>query len=168
MAWLTDPITEEWLREVGFRWHQFDRQPNKHWLLWLGDALREGEKWAFTSYEDLGIELAPNHDGTWFCWLRDDAGGRYHRFIHIRHLSMRGEVIQLIVAMTGCSWTPENHMIGCLLRPEQADARRRESNRLDKVLLQQKRKWSEQEKDDSRGRPLSDHMEKAIESGLAK
>ena len=30
------PLTEEWLKENGFKWHQFDRQPDKHWLLWLG------------------------------------------------------------------------------------------------------------------------------------
>lgn len=36
-----DPITEEWLKSVGFKWHQFDRQPDKHWLLWLGGGLKE-------------------------------------------------------------------------------------------------------------------------------
>jgi len=29
-------LTEEWLKRVGFKWHQLDRQPDKHWLLWLG------------------------------------------------------------------------------------------------------------------------------------
>ncbi len=32
-------ITEDWLYAVGFRWHQLDRQPNKQWLLWLGNAI---------------------------------------------------------------------------------------------------------------------------------
>ncbi len=26
---LNEPITEEWLKSVGFKWHQFDRQPDK-------------------------------------------------------------------------------------------------------------------------------------------
>lgn len=165
---LRDPITVEWLKEVGFRWHQFDRQPDKHWLLWLGDALREGEGWGFSSYEDLGIELAPNRDGTWFCWLRGDSAGRYLRFIHVRQLHERGEVIQLVVALTGMSWLPDNHINGCVLRPEHAEARRRERDRLDHVLMRERTKWSEAEKDDSRGRALPEHMNAAIENGGAK
>ena len=167
---LRDPITEEWLREVGFRWHQLDRQPDKHWLLWLGDALREKDGWGFTSYEDLGIELAPslNDKGDWFCWLRGDSAGRYHRFIHIRKLFERGEVVQLIVALTGADWWPQNHINGCVLRPDQAEARRNESQRLDRVLMSQRTKWSGIEKDDSRGRALPEHMESAIEGKPCK
>src|SRR5579885_196517 len=56
------PITEEWLKSIGFRWHQFDRQPDRHWLLWLGGAIGDGA--AFTSYEDLGIEVAPSLRGS--------------------------------------------------------------------------------------------------------
>lgn len=51
-----DPITDEWLKSVGFKWHQFDRQPGK---LWLGGGLKE--KPCLTSYEDIGIELASKH-----------------------------------------------------------------------------------------------------------
>jgi hypothetical protein len=29
----SEPITEEWLKAVGFRWRQIDRQPSKQWLL---------------------------------------------------------------------------------------------------------------------------------------
>ena len=50
-----EPITEEWLREVGFKWHQFDRQPTKHWLLWLADTF---PRRMFHDNEDFGIELA--------------------------------------------------------------------------------------------------------------
>ena len=39
---MSEPITEEWLKEVGFKWHQLARQPEKQWLLWLGDAVRDG------------------------------------------------------------------------------------------------------------------------------
>lgn len=44
-------ITEEWLKSVGFKWHQFDRQAVKEWLLWLGDVCDPGDA------EALGIEL---------------------------------------------------------------------------------------------------------------
>lgn len=32
------PLTEEWLRQAGFRWDQLDRQPTKQWTLWMGGA----------------------------------------------------------------------------------------------------------------------------------
>lgn len=166
---LNKPITEAWLKEVGFRWHQFERQPNKQWLLWLGDCLREGSGWGFTSYEDLGIELTYNKlDDSWFCWLRSDCAGRYHRFIHVRHLHLCGDVIQLVVALTGCSWSPENHINGCALKPEHAAARRNEADRIDRVLLRGGHPWLEVEKDDARGRALPEHMEAAVKSGGAK
>jgi hypothetical protein len=50
---IAEPITEEWLSSAGFRWHQLDRQPEKHWVLWLGDALED----RMTSFADLGIEV---------------------------------------------------------------------------------------------------------------
>ena len=166
---LREPITEEWLREVGFRWHQFDRQPNKQWLLWLGDCLREGEGWCFTGTEDLGLELAYNKPSdNWFCWLRSDAAHRYHRFIHVRHLKVRGDVIQLVVALTGFEWIPANHMNGCVLRPERADYYRREADRLDNRIREQSTKWYEAEKDDSRGGALPEHVDAAIKNGGAK
>lgn len=53
-------ITEDWLKLVGFKWHEFERQNAKHWLLWLGGGLRQ--KPSLTDYEDLGIELAPGFE----------------------------------------------------------------------------------------------------------
>jgi hypothetical protein len=165
---LLEPITEEWLREVGFRWYQFDLQPDKQWLLWLGTALAEPGGWNFTSYDELGIELAPNRDGTWFYWLRSNSAGRYHRFIHVRHLRVRGDVIQLIVALTGLSWTPANHLNGCVYRQAHADSIRRNRERLDQRLLQSGGLWREAEKDESRGRALPEHMDAAIKNGDAQ
>lgn len=35
---MTDqPITHEWLKGIGFHWHEVERS-GKHWLLWIGDA----------------------------------------------------------------------------------------------------------------------------------
>ncbi len=119
-------ISEDWLMANGFKWHQFDRQPDKHWLLWLGWAVDGG---MFTTFEDLGIELAPTLHGKWFCWLRGDSAGRYHRFIHVRHLQETFEVVRLIEAMTGRAFKPENCSGGILRTQEQADRLRQPTSR---------------------------------------
>ncbi|MGY3605644.1 MULTISPECIES: hypothetical protein [unclassified Bradyrhizobium] len=169
-----DPITEEWLKAVGFKWHQFDRQPSKHWLLWLGAGLKE--KPCLTSYEDIGIELAanvPSRDGDmdWFCWLRSDGAGRYHRFIHLRHVQTRNDVMLLVVAITGRPWTPENHLFGSLRSPMDADRIREDRQRADQRMIHEAspfHKWADIEKDDTRGRALPEHMTAAINGGGAK
>lgn len=165
------PITEEWLKDAGFKWHQLDRQPDKHWLLWIGGALKDSH--GLTSYEDLGVELAPawwknrneedvGNIGSWHCWLRSDAAGRYHRFIHIRPMRAAGDVVGLIEAMTGQAWDIQNHMYGSVYRPEAAARLRKEHQRLDRELTlgaSPHSKWYGVEKDDSRGRALPEHLE---------
>ncbi len=61
------PITEDWLREVGFKWHQIERQNEKQWLLWLGDACNESGR---IDTQDLGIEVLSGFHGDdrWSCW----------------------------------------------------------------------------------------------------
>jgi hypothetical protein len=161
-------ITEDWLRSVGFKWHQFDRQPNKQWLLWLGSALLRRDM--FTGSEDLGIELAENSGSfsDWFCWLRSDSAHRYHRFIHIRHLRYQDELIQMIEGLTGQQWNPANNLYGSMCSPESAERQRQESDRLDMRIQAKQHPWHESEKDPDRGRPLVDHVDAAIKSGLAK
>jgi hypothetical protein len=165
-----EPITEEWLRSVGFKWHQFDRQPKKQWLLWVGQA---SGQWG-RSADDLGVELAPGsydaerNDRTgWFCWLRADTSHRYSRFIHVRRLRTRGEVIALVEALTGQPWNPELHMYGSVHHPKHAKQLQADRERLDKVLAERPT-WYETEKDESRGRPLREHMEAAVKNGGAK
>lgn len=148
-------ITEDWLREVGFKWHQFDRQPDKHWLLWLGPAIPD----RITSFEDLGVEVAPCMDGKWFCWLRADTSGRYHRFIHIRHIESRDELIALIEGLTGQRWNPANNIYGAMHTPENAKRIWQDLERPDHQIREHGHKWSEVEKDDTRGRALPEHME---------
>jgi hypothetical protein len=155
------PITEEWLREVGFKWHQLERQPEKMWLLWLGDAVFAGTM--FMCFEDLGITVSHNRDGRWSCWLRGDYSHRYSRFIFVRDMRYQGELIKLAEAITGQEWDPANHLYGSLLTPEQAarlkaDDQERQK-RLDQQMLQPT--WRETEKDESRGRPLIEHLEAA-------
>ncbi|HUY26195.1 MAG TPA: hypothetical protein VMV27_02140 [Candidatus Binataceae bacterium] len=164
------PITEGWLKGVGFRWHQLDRQPEMHWLLWLGGGI-DG---AGTSFEDLGIEIAScaytgqtgarNLEGSWFCWLRSDTAHRYSRFLHIRHIRFQDEVIHLVEALSGLPWKPENHIYGSLHAQPQADRIRAEWQRFDLRMLRDGYKWREIEKDDSRGQALPDHMEEAEKS----
>lgn len=121
---MNEPITEEWLREVGFKWHQLERQLHKHWLLWLGDALDNRA----TSFDDLGVEVSTGSDDWWFCWLRSDHAGRYSRFIHIRHIRLRGELIGLIEGVTGRSWNPQDALYGSLHTPERGERLRAEAN----------------------------------------
>lgn len=176
---MDEPITEEWLKTVGFKWHEFERQSSKHWLLWLGGGLKQ--KPTLTSFEDIGIELAPgwwhNRDGErvgdadWFCWLRSDAAGRYHRFIHLRHLSTQDDLIKLVEAISGWPWTPENHLYGSLHSPENAARIRKDCERADRRLVEESgphHKWAEIEKDDTRGRALPEHVTAAIKGGGAK
>jgi hypothetical protein len=166
-----DSITDEWLKGVGFKWHQLERQPNKHWLLWLGDAVGQG---LFTSFEDIGIEVTSGQylnsagelvgDPKWFSWLRSDAAGRYHRFIHLRHISTRGELIALIEAISGQAWNPSNHLYGSLRTPEQAEGIRRRDQELDRRLTREGYPWSDLERDESVGRPLPEHLVAARQS----
>jgi hypothetical protein len=162
MADAFDLITEDWLKSVGFRWHQLERQPNKHWLLWLGESAGQGR---MTWMEDLGIEVAfgayvgPGQPDNWFCWLRSDAAGRYHRFIHLRHIDNQAELIALVEAISGQTWNPENHRYGTLLTTERAAAARKRDEDLDRRMMREHPKWSEVEKDDSRGRALPEHLE---------
>lgn len=164
-----ESITEDWLKSVGFKWHEFERQCAKHWLLWLGGGLRQQP--SLTDYEDIGIELSPGSSsdrGEWFCWLRSDSAGRYHRFIHLRQVVTRGDVIGLVEAISGRPWTPENHLYGSLRSPEAADRIRLDRQRADRRLLAENPKWADIEKDDTRGRALPEHMTAAIKGGGAK
>lgn len=133
-------ITEDWLRQTGFKWEQLDRQPTKHWILWLGDALMPAttEDARFCrSNDDLGIELA--HCGYadrswWYCWIRCDFWGRYTRLIHIRHLESRQELIAIIEALTGRPFDPADVLYGSLRSPEDAARLRRDAQRIDQCI----------------------------------
>ncbi len=125
-------IDEGWLRHVGFLWHQHERQPTKHWILWLGRAI------AFCDSQELGIEVASGaaveRRDEWFCWLRSDLAHRYHRFIHVRHLRTRAEVVRLVEALTGQAWDPANHFFGMVLTPEAAEVERERGARFDRLI----------------------------------
>lgn len=164
-------ISEGWLKAIGFKWHEFERQNTKHWLLWLGHALGKDN---MATFEDIGVELAygayrgPNLCAAWFCWLRSDCSHRYSRFIHIRHLVTRRDLVRLIEGIVGAEFDPRNTRHGSLVTQEQAEYDRRADERLDRRLLRDGHPWSESERDDGRGRPLREHMDAAIKSGLAQ
>lgn len=178
-----EPISEEWLKSAGFKWHQFDRQTEKQWCLWLGSCMDcppsddpdNQQYWRFSGDEDFAIEVACNSRGIgdrnnhfWFCWFRGDSAGRYHRFIHVRHIRYQHEVIALVSALTGREWKPDNHFNGSAKCERCAARIRMERERMDIRHRESVVKWSEVEKDDTRGRSLPEHMEAAIKSGLAK
>src|SRR5581483_2897613 len=91
-----DRLTEAWLRAVGFRWSQDDRQPSKHWVLWIGGACvdaSEKDVGKFQSSESLGIEVAKdNRCDWWYCCVRSDFASRYGRFLHVRHIDKVSEL----------------------------------------------------------------------------
>lgn len=149
---IAELITEDWLKSVGFMWHQHTRQPDKHWILWLGSNLREEQR-SLVSTEDIGIEVTPcmrlnGETPEWFCWLRSDAAGKYHRFIHLRHIVTQADLIQLVKAITGREWLPENHFHGIAESPERAAARRADYDRLDR-RLRDSNPWYDVERDPS-------------------
>lgn len=171
-----EPITEEWLRSCGFKWEQYDRQTDRMWTLWLGSALvdeRSGNKRRmFADTTDVGIEVsACQRDGkveNWSCFLRSDAAGRYHRFIHIRYLIYQDELAALIEGLTGQAFIPANCFYGAMEFPENAERRRAELDRIDRRLIADRGKWHDHEKDDTRGRATSMATDAAIKGGLAK
>ncbi|MBW6524465.1 hypothetical protein KZ810_13230 [Sphingomonas sp. RHCKR47] len=145
-------ITEEWLRDAGFRWSQFDRQPDKHWTLWLGWAMDDGP-----DIEDVGIEVAPNRDGRWFCWLRADTAGRYTRFVHIRHLRWQRELTELIAAIAGRPFDPADVFYGGLVTAARAERYRGEAERMDRQMLNE-HYWSTDGTDHALGRATAEHL----------
>jgi hypothetical protein len=159
---ITDVISEDWLKSVGFKWNQFDRQPTKQWLLWCG--IRSAHNWGVDT-QDIGVEISQGTD-SWFCWLRSDAAHRYSRFLHVRHMQMRDEVVKLVEAVTGLPWKPENHIFGAVYTGEQAAHHRAEWGRIDRQMLLKNHPWREVEKDDTRGGALPEHME--VAEGFAK
>ena len=148
-----EPITAEWLAEVGFKWHQLDRQPDKHWLLWLNNF--EGSE-----FEALGIELAPSeYRGDWYCWLRSDTAHRYCRFIHVRHIRTRDDLRYLFEGLTGQPFKPVNFIGGSARTASVALRYRMEDSRLDRAMLKHNPAWHEVEKDDSMGGALPEHLQ---------
>ena len=147
------PLSDEWLKSVGFRWDEWERSGGKHWTLWFGNL----DDYSFSSFEDLGLELNHNDHGEdfWFCWLRSDCSHKYARFIHLRHVHTREDVINIIVGITGLPWNPANHLYGAIRRPKEAEYIRSTESRLDHRVMKQS-KWAEHEKDESQARPTHD------------
>lgn len=162
---LDEPITEDWLKDVGFKWSRYHRQNTKHWLLWLGDAVREREGFNLTSYEDIGIELTPGHnDPKWFCWFRSDAGSLYSRFLHVRHVRLKIDVVRLIEAVTGYPWTPEYHVGGSARGPlgykNMLDYARRKDVEL---LVEPNRAWHDIERDPYRAGATAQTLKELVD-----
>lgn len=168
MSTMNDAIDEQWLRDCGFRWHEFERSGGKHWLLWIGGVIairqteRTGNPWRFSDDEDLGVEIAAGgSDGSWFCWLRSDTAHRYHRFIHLRHIWTRLELATIVEGLSGVPWNPQNHRYGSIHTDQQMERIRQDEQRPDRVLLQGSSPWYPSERDKSQGRPLIGHLEAA-------
>lgn len=155
-------ITEEWLAAVGFKWHQLERQPNKQWLLWIGSASGNDDS------QSLGIEVTKGTGSDWFCWLRSDTAHRYSRFLHVRHIVFRADVINMIEGLTGEEFARSRNRYGAMLTYERALKSKQDSDRLDQVMATQGHPWRDIEKDDTRGGSLPEHMQDSISNGTSK
>lgn len=126
-------ITEDWLRDCGFKWEQHERQPHKHWLLWIGGACVESHKGWRRDHDSLGIELSADDRG-WMCWLRSDIAGRYSRLLYIRTVYRQSDVEAIVQALTGCPVNWRNSLYGALRSPEDAARLYEERMRLDQRI----------------------------------
>jgi len=132
-------ITEDWLRDCGFKWEQHERQPAKHWVLWIGLACLD---YSQTQMPDsLGIEVSPvesylfpGYENLWYCWIRNDIAGRYSRIIHVRHIALQEELESIISALTGRKVDWSDSMYGMLHSPDRAERMRQERMRLDQRI----------------------------------
>lgn len=144
-------ITEEWLKEIGFKWFDVERS-GKHWLLWLGSSIAKKTKYRSQSFDDFGLELSrisEKEDG-WMVFFRADYAGRYTRFIYCRDVSEQGELTGLIEALTGFPFSVENSMYGQYYTPERADYFRKMDEERDDRKMALQGSWRTDEKDGSR------------------
>lgn len=96
-------ITEDWLAEVGFKYREpEDRQPWRHWTLTFSEADDHGlylettqPGWLNSHGDHVGA------DQGWYLWL-----GRDHKFIHLRHVWDRSEIVAVVEALIGRKWEP--------------------------------------------------------------
>lgn len=126
-------ITSAWLLKCGFKWHQLDRQPSRHWTLWIGEVLPDHDRHRSFSPDDFGVELSrgmPGKDDWWFVWLRADYAGRYTRFLCAGHYTTRGQLCDLIAGLTGNAFDRDHTWGGRLLPAEKAKRFQEEGKRL--------------------------------------
>lgn len=134
-------LTTKWLRDTGFKWHQLERQPSRHWLLWIGDCLPEHEPPGRTmNSECFGVEVAKGDASAswWVVWFRADYAGRYSRFLCAGHISTVEQLSGMIAGIIGRPFDPRDSMYGTLFRPDYAARQRDERSRFDLTLARHK------------------------------
>ncbi|MHB9110422.1 MAG: hypothetical protein ACYDCO_25500 [Armatimonadota bacterium] len=139
---MTEPITEEWLRAAGFKWHEVERSPCKHWVLWIGWAQ---PRRMLQSAEDLGVELTKHtpESEEWMLFVRADYSGRYSRFLFMRDVTAIGQLTRFIECLTDTPFDPANALYGALRTPEQAARLRAEADWLDVRIAVQREEFDE-------------------------
>ena len=97
-------ITEEWLAAVGFKYREPGaRQSFRHWTLQFWEPDDHGLYLETTMpgwFNAAGEHI--NADSGWFLWI-----GRGAQFFHTRHVFKQIEIINLVEALSGQTWTPD-------------------------------------------------------------
>jgi len=131
-----------------------------------------------TSFEDLGLELAPR-------WQKNrngddvgEVGHGSHGCEPIRPVATIGLFISRALRTRRChnprrgtQWPivdPQNHYAGMVYQPKHIASIRRDLNRLDHQIREGNPKWARSQKDDARGRTLPEHMQAAIRWGTSE
>ena len=106
--------------------------------------------------------MRPEKPAGWFCWLRSDVAGLYHRFLHLRHLTYRDELAQLILGLTGQKLRAQNNLYGSMHHPRVAAKLRENARRLDLRMRERRAKWYDTENDPTRAGALPENLDDAL------
>lgn len=102
---MSNLITEDWLRENGFRLvpqRNDERTEPTVRLRRLAIKGASGKQNIFESPDDLNIDIAANSiAGDWYVWLHQEDP---YRFIHVRQFRYQHEIVKLYEALTGAAW----------------------------------------------------------------
>lgn len=112
------PLTEEWLASVGFKYNEpGEMQTFRHWFLKFNEKNDHGLYIRTTKpgwFNRNGEHISA--DNGWFLWV-----GREHNSFHLRHIHNQSDIINIVEALSGYEWRPENYMYGMVMTTEQKE-----------------------------------------------
>lgn len=111
-GWM-EPITDEWLSSVDFKWRQSDRQPHKHWTLCLNVEDQKSLSWVQTKIEvqRSGWQGKKEYIGdpdSWMLWITDT----FDRTAFVGRIRHKSDIIGIAEIITRRKWNPDTHLYG--------------------------------------------------------